>query len=175
MPQDRYAPAYTQRTVLVEDFSNDNPQDSLANRAPFYASTSSSSTELNTQRSNRLASSNLLYPPTYNQSTVSPCSSASNTPVPSRAPSPLHVHDDDVSTCSSEDEDAELESSSFLRNLRKRSVSLTEVPRWRWDGIRRRRRLSWYRLFRRYVLPFIPKTPLTIVRHEPALFPYNSS
>lgn len=174
MPSDIYALAYTPPTVVVE--GNDPPyhtadgaQDTanLASRTPFYASMSSSSQDLNAQRSTRLAPANLLYPPTYNQSTASLCSTASNTPVPSRPTSPLYSHDDETSSCSSEGEDNELESTSFLRNLHKRSLSLSEVPRWWTDGpLKRRRRLSWYRLFRRYILPFIPKTPLTIVSHE---------
>ncbi|KAI0348596.1 hypothetical protein BDW22DRAFT_107257 [Trametopsis cervina] len=172
-PSDNGAPVYGSPTIQIDDSDSSNnlegAQDgtppSLANRTPFYASSSSSSTELNSQRANRPSSTNLLYPPTYNQSAVSLCSTASNTPVPSRSASPLYVHDEEAtSSCSSDGDDYEMESSSFLRDVHKRSFSLSEVPRWWTEGpIRRRRRLSWYRLFRKYILPFVPKTPLTII------------
>jgi hypothetical protein len=167
MPSDRYVSPYTQPTVLIQSPNDtpDNIQDatSLASRAPFYASSSSS--ELNAQRSARLAAPHLLYPPSCNQSTTSVCSTASNTPAPSRPTSPSYTQDDEASSCSSESEENELDSSVFLRSLHRQRVSVTnDVPRWWWDGpLRRRRRFSWYRLFRRYILPFIPKTPLTIV------------
>jgi len=169
---DKYASSYNRPSIQVEDcdeeaFSNTSgglASPSLANRTPFYASSSSSSTDLNSQRAGVPPPRNHLYPSTCNHSTASLCSTASNTPIPSRAASPLYSNDDDVSTCSSDGEENELES-SLLRETHGRSFSLSEVPRWWVDGPSRRRQRgpSWYRLFRRYVLPFIPKTPLTII------------
>lgn len=181
----RYSPLNNPPTVQVDDYDPEadptnafpTPSDNvstptdhgLASRTPFFASSSSSSTELNALRADRPAPRALLYPVAQNASAQSVCSSASATPVPSRTPSPLYVQDDCVSTCSSDSEESELES-SLLHEMHRRRYSYSDSPRWWTSGpIRRRRRgLHWVGAlrwaFRRFVLPFIPKTPLTIVR-----------
>ncbi len=146
-----------------------NSDRGLAARMPFFASSSSSSTELNSQVAERPSSRTLLYPHTPNYSNPSLCSTVTVTPMPSRTTSPLYAQDDSASSCSSDSEEGELES-SLLHESHRRSFSLTETPRWWANGPSRRRRrdLSWLGTcrwgFRRFVLPFIPKTPLTIVR-----------
>lgn len=169
---DSYAQPYTRPSIQVEDCDDtanaeagqDAPPRSVAIRTPFYASSSSSSTELNSQRANRPSSRNMLYPAAVNQSTPSLCSTASVTPLPSRTASPLYAQDDDVSSCSSDTEENELES-SLLGETHRRSFSMSEPPRWWRDrSPRRRRRPWWYKEFQRVICPFIPKTPFTIVR-----------
>lgn len=175
---DPYAPTNPPPTVQVDDYDEGtfaDPESSLtadrglANRTPFFASSSSSSTELNSLRAERPSTRPLLYPATLNHSVPSVCSTASATPVPSRTASPLYTQDDCASSCSSDSEDSELES-ALLHDVHRRRYSLTETPRWWTTGPPRRRRrgLSWLGTtrwaFRRFVLPFIPKTPLTIVR-----------
>ena len=141
----------------------------LANRTPFFASSSSSSTELNSLRGERPSSRGLLYPIAANHSLPSVCSTASVTPTPSRTASPLYVQDDCISSCSSDSEESELES-ALLSDAHRRRYSFSETPRWWTTGTprRRRRAFHWFGAirwaFRRFVLPFIPKTPLTIVR-----------
>lgn len=174
IPSNNYTAPYSRTSSQLDDYDDsahlnaETTQDSprnLATRTPFYASSSSSSTELNSQRANRPPSRTLLYPVTANQYTPSHTSTASATPEASRAASPLYVQEDDASTCSSDGEDTELES-SLLHDSHRRSFSLTDTPRWWLDGPSRRRRRepSWYRAFKRTFLPFVPKTPLTIVR-----------
>lgn len=168
---DSYVQPYTRPSIQVEDCDDAtylNPeavQDAARSRTPFYASSSSSSTELNSQRANRPPSRSLLYSAMANQSTASVCSTASATPIPSRAASPLYTQDDDASSCSSDGEENELES-SLLGDGHRRSYSLQEAPRWWKDRSLRRRRRGpwWYREMKRVFCPFVPKTPLTIVR-----------
>ena len=167
-------------TIQVDDFGDavntaadapDTPR-SLANRTPFYASSSSSSTEMNSHRADRPSQQTLIYPLTANRSNPSVCSTATATPIPSRTASPLYLQEDVASSCSSDtDDDNELEA-RLLPDSHRRSFSftMTNAPRW-WTGMpsRRRRRDilehgTWRWAFRNYVLPFIPKTPLTIVR-----------
>jgi hypothetical protein len=166
-------------TVQVDDYGDalnaagdtlDTPH-SLANRTPFYASSSSSSTEMNSQRADRPSAHLFIYPVAANRSTPSVCSTttATATPIPSRTASPLYMQEDAGSSCSSDsDEENELES-RLLPDSHRRNFSLTNAPRW-WTGApskRRRRDLlergTWRWAFRNYVLPFIPQTPLTIV------------
>lgn len=165
-------------TIQVDDFGEalnqpgdapDTPR-SLANRTPFYASSSSSSTEMNVHRADRPSPHPLIYPLAANRSTPSVCSTATATPIPSRTASPLYMQEDAASSCTSdsEEDDNELES-RLLPDSHRRSYSLTNVPRW-WTGTPSRRRKrdmsepgTWKWAFRHWVLPFIPKTPLTIV------------
>ena len=178
----RYTPLSTQPALQVDDYDAEAnvyaadqaplaPTDhGLANRTPFFASSSSSSTELNSMRTERPSSRTLLYPVATNPSLPSSvCSTASATPVPSRTASPLYVQDDCGSSCSSDSEDSESES-TLLQEMHRRRFSYSETPRWWTTGPPRRRRrgLHWVGAlrwaFRRFLLPFIPKTPLTIVR-----------
>ena len=192
----RYTPLNAQPpTLQVDDFdvidvaydpAPDNNQQQqqpapadhgLANRTPFLASSSTSSTELNSLRTDRPSTRALLFPVAANHSAPSVCSTASATPVPSRTASPLYVQDDCASSCSSDSEESELES-TLLRETHRRRYSYSDgTPRWWTSGPTRRRRrtLRWLGAarwgFRRFVLPFIPKTPLTIVRATIELWP----
>ena len=154
--------------IQVDD-DPDGFNNGLASRTPFFASSSSSSTELNSLRTERPSARPLLYPTAVNHSLPSVCSTASATPVPSRTGSPLYGQDDCASSCSSDSEDSELEA-ALLQESHRRRYSLAETPRWWTTGPprRRRRSLSWLGAsrwaFRRFLLPFVPKTPLTIVR-----------
>ncbi|TCD71562.1 hypothetical protein EIP91_008943 [Steccherinum ochraceum] len=145
----------------------------LSARTPFPASTSSP---------NGFAlprNQNLLYPhgSEYTRSNVnlSPCSTASATPNPSRSSSPAPLYFQSSSCSSGEDSDPEPESPLLLgASLGRRRE---EAPRW-WQvttasstSRRRRRRrdaASWVRTAKRVTrklvrLPFVPKTPLTII------------
>lgn len=155
----------------------------LSNRTPFPASSSTSAGLGSRPPLNQ----NLLYPhgSEYARSNVnlSPCSTASATPNPSRSPSPAPLYTQS-SSCSSED-DSEHEhapGSPLLLGSASLSRRQSEAPRWWQIGSipsstsrrRRRRRdaASWLRSTRRAVrkcvrLPFVPKTPLTIVRGIP--------
>lgn len=143
---------------------------SLANRTPFYASSSSSSTEMNAHLADR-ASQNpaLIYPLAANKSNPSVCSTATATPIPSRTASPLYMQDDTASTCSSDTDDENELEARLLPDTHRRSFSLANAPRWWTGGSSRRRRRdvfergTWRWAFRKYILPFIPKTPLTIL------------
>lgn len=158
---------------------------SLATRTPFYASSSSSSTEMNANRADRPSpNAALIYPLAVNKSNPSICSTATATPIPSRTASPLYMQDDAGSTYSSDtDEENELES-RLLPDSHRRTFSLTNAPRWWTGGLggssRRRRRDvleygTWRWAFRTYILPFIPKTPLTIVRLPHCMYAMNSA
>ncbi|KAI0335219.1 hypothetical protein GY45DRAFT_1366804 [Cubamyces sp. BRFM 1775] len=115
------------------------------------------------------------YPP----SAASVCSTATNTPLPSRAPSPLPFYYSGASSCSS-DSESEPESPLLGRPHRQPPWRAAERRRW-WslsfgsnnaDGWRRRRRwrdVVWglrtcKRVVRRLVRhPLFPKTPVTIL------------
>ena len=148
----------------------------LSSRTPFHASPSTHhGFDQHPQHD-----TNLLYPhgSEYTRSNVnlSPCSTASATPNPSRSPSPAPHYFQSSSCSSGEDSDPEPESPLLLgASIRRRRE---DVPRW-WQvtspssSSRRRRRhrdaMSWFRsakrVARKFVrLPFVPKTPLTIVR-----------
>ncbi|KAI0375052.1 hypothetical protein BV20DRAFT_934269 [Pilatotrama ljubarskyi] len=115
------------------------------------------------------------YPP----SAASVCSTATNTPLPSRASSPLPFYYSGTSSCSS-DSESEPES-PLLGRTQRRPLWRDNRPRRRWslsigatnaDGWRRRRRWrdvvwglrSCKRVVRRLVRhPLFPKTPVTIL------------
>ncbi|KAI1797929.1 hypothetical protein LXA43DRAFT_877442 [Ganoderma leucocontextum] len=123
--------------------------------------------------------SSRLYPPSAGEPTGSPsvCSTANNTPVPSRAPSPTPFYYSGTSSC---DSDSESESDSSGETLRPHWRDY-ERPRWwkfrlgsrrsgeTWSRRRRWRDVIWglrscKRLVRRLVRhPFFPKTPVTIL------------
>ena len=169
---------YSRPAIQVDDYSDApaNQRDSidsrsLANRTPFYASSSSSSTEMNANLADRVSvHPALIYPATANRSSPSVASTATATPIPSRAASPLYIQDDTGSTCSSDTDDENELESRLLPDSHRRSFSLTSAPRWWTSGPSRRRRRdvleygTWRWAFKHYILPFIPKTPLTIVR-----------
>lgn len=174
-----YTSDYNSRpTIEVDDYGDamSNHRDSLdsthnlANRTPFYASSSSSSTDMNARLAERTSpNAALIYPLAADKSHTSVCSTATATPIPSRTASPLYLQDDTGSACSSDSDENELES-RLLHDQHRRNFPFANAPQW-WTGSpsRRRRRGRWERgpwrlAFRRYVLPFIPKTPLTIVR-----------
>lgn len=131
-----------------------------------------------------------LYPPSARDATSSVCSTATNTPVPSRAPSPPPFYYSGTSSCSS-DSESEPDSPLLGPTRRRQSWRESERPRW-WslpfgsgsssvnvtEPWRRRRQWrdlkgilrSCKRIFRRMVRhPFFPKTPVTIVRLVPSL------
>ena len=124
-----------------------------------------------------------LYPPSAGGgASLSACSSATNTPLPSRAPSPMpSSYYSGTSSCSSDSED-EPDSPLLSRTRQDPSWRDSERPRWALfraranslggEGRRGRRRwrdIVWglrscKRLVRRLVRhPFFPKTPVTIV------------
>ena len=145
----------------------------------------------------RSADRSRLYPPSAGEATHSVCSSATNTPVPSRSSSPFPFYYSGASSCSS---DSESEPDSPLLSGSRRPTSSWrngERPRW-WqfrlgsrgssagstDAWRRRRRfrdVSWglrscKRLLRRLVRhPFFPKTPVTIVSPVRSLIHVSAS
>ncbi|KAI8995675.1 hypothetical protein BD414DRAFT_249332 [Trametes punicea] len=122
---------------------------------------------------------NVELPERYQPSTTSVCSTATNTPFASRAPSPLPFYYSGASSCSS-DTESEPESPLLGRPLRQPPWRAPERRRW-WslsfgsngtDGWRRRRRwrdIVWglrtcKRVIRRLVRhPLFPKTPVTIL------------
>lgn len=146
----------------------------LSTRTPFLAS-SSSPQVYNPHSPGTSNSPNLLYPHdseySHSNINISPCSTASATPNPSRSSSPAPLYFQ--SSTSDSGEESEPDSPLLLgASLRRRR----EGPRW-WQvasastARRRRRRdaASWFRTAKRMVrnfirLPFVPKTPLTIVR-----------
>ncbi len=121
-----------------------------------------------------------LYPPSAGEpiDSSSVCSTANNTPIPSRAPSPTPFYYSGTSSC---DSDSESDSDSSGETLRPHWREY-ERPRWweirlgarasgeTWGRRRRWRDVIWgmrscKRLVRRLVRhPFFPKTPVTIVR-----------
>lgn len=188
MPTTRDSPSRpsTPRTppIHIEDdqddsFSSDfehnaNSPDlrTLTGRTPFVASTSSPSNQ----------NQNLLYPSSHipgrnhnnpSSSNASQCSTASATPLQSRSssPQPLYLRS---SSSSSDESGSEL---PFLPNDSNRRIMLgRERPRW-WNIAersrkrRRREAMSWLRstkrMLRRVIRhPFVPKTPVTIVRER---------
>lgn len=181
-----YDAAYSRPSIQVDDYGDSPNKDSLdasrslANRTPFYASSSSSSTEMTAHRSDKPAASTYMYPAAANKSNPSLASTATATPIPSRTASPLYSQDEAASSCSSDSEDSEADA-ALLRDSHRRTFSLTDAPRWWSDGPPRRRRRDtfwglWKWAFRRYVFPFIPKTPLTIVRTTTSssrMYPYK--
>jgi len=116
--------------------------------------------------------SQFLSPPMLRSGHSSVCSSATSTPVPSRAGSPLPqflISNPSYSSSSYTESDSEHEfSASLFRN--RRSSWRTDRQQW-WQlprTGRRRRDCSLFRVikrwFRRLVRhPFVPKTPLAIV------------
>ncbi|KAJ3007316.1 hypothetical protein NUW54_g3590 [Trametes sanguinea] len=124
----------------------------------------------------RNADSSDRYPPS---TAASVCSTATNTPFASRAPSPLPFYYSGASSCSS-DSESESESPSLGRPSRQPRWRTDEARRW-WqlgfrstgtEGWRRRRRwrdVVWgvrtcKRVIRRLVRhPLFPKTPVTIL------------
>lgn len=126
------------------------------------------------------ADSSRLYPPSAGEPTgsLSVCSTANNTPLPSRAPSPTPFYYSGTSSC---DSDSESDSDSSGETLRPHWRDY-DRPRWweirlrsgangeAWNRRRRWRDVIWglrscKRLARRLVRhPFFPKTPVTIVR-----------
>ncbi|EJF66745.1 hypothetical protein DICSQDRAFT_151176 [Dichomitus squalens LYAD-421 SS1] len=145
--------------------------------------------EFNSRAIRRSADRSRLYPPDAREAAShSVCSTATSTPIPSRAPSPF-LYYSGTSSC---DSDSESEPESPLLGevgIRRRSGWLEdERPRWRLfrlgagghanvhanGEIWRRRRRRWRdfvwglrsskRLLRRLVRhPFFPKTPVTIL------------
>ncbi|OBZ79484.1 hypothetical protein A0H81_01075 [Grifola frondosa] len=139
---------------------------------------SSISSDFDEQAPSRL-SEQLVYPSdaegTYAQSTLSLCSTASNTPLPSRSASPHHYYFSGTSSCSSE---SESEPESLILGRPRRQPLWREARRRRWwtlstsgrEGHRHRRRnvMSGVRSFKRAIRivvrhPFFPKTPVTIL------------
>ena len=137
--------------------------------------------DFNSRAPPRSADRSRLYPPSAHEAgSLSVCSTATNTPIPSRAPSPF-LYYSGTSSC---DSDSESEPESpLLGGIRRRpGLFDDERPRWwlfrlgtRAHGETWRRRRGWRdfiwglrslkRLLRRLVRhPFFPKTPVTIVR-----------
>ncbi len=139
----------------------------------------------------RSSSRSRLYPPSAGEATLSPCSTATNTPLPSRSSSPLPFYYSGTSSCSSDSEsepgspllgtprrsrawrDGERPRSwlfPFASTSRSRSGSAGGDPPEPWRQRRRWRDVIWgmrsfKRLVRRLIRhPFFPKTPVTIVR-----------
>ncbi|KAH9944340.1 uncharacterized protein BXZ73DRAFT_39264 [Epithele typhae] len=122
-----------------------------------------------------------LYPPSPAETSLSACSSVTNTPTPSRAPSPFASYYSGTSSSDSDSDDDEADSPLLSRNAPSswRSGEQTRWflfrPRSRGPGserVRGRRRWkdihggwrSVKRLVRRLVRhPFFPKTPVTIL------------
>ncbi|KAI0726174.1 hypothetical protein C8Q72DRAFT_753303, partial [Fomitopsis betulina] len=104
----------------------------------------------------------------------SPYSTASNTPLPSRTPSPVPLYFSGASSCSSES-DSELDDGPFTGSTlsSSRSSSWREERRrwWIMGAVRRRRRrerMGGWRAMKRGIRllirhPFFPKTPFTIL------------
>lgn len=155
----------------VEYNANSPDPRTLTSRTPFVASASSHS-NLN---------QNLLYPnshtPGHNPSTnptssnVSQCSTASATPLPSRTSSPQPLY---FRSSSSESDESGPEDSYLLNGTSRRLLLGRDRPRWWTIGersrrTRRREAISWLRSTKRVLRrvirhPFVPKTPVTIVR-----------
>lgn len=184
-----YSHAYSRPTIQVDDYGDAlnthgdslDATRSIANRTPFYASSSSSSTEMDANRADRATPHPaLIYPLAADKSNTSICSTATATPIPSRTASPLYMQDDAGSTCSSDSEDENELEAQLLPDSHRRSfsITLTGAPRWWTGGPSRRRRRdvleygTWRWAFRNYILPFIPKTPLTIVRTYQPISPH---
>lgn len=183
-PLDTYARSHTRPVappILIEEEYDDNSfsdqeerpvdrRNSLANRTPYVASPSASPS-LSFQVAEHIASHSHLYPHNSTYSTRphgSVCSTASVTPIPSRSssPVPLYFH---TTSCSSGTE-SDQDSPALLLGSNRRGPTWRERPRW-WQMGRRRRRgtLGWFRMAKRVLRrlirhPFVPKTPLTIVR-----------
>ena len=154
----------------IEYNANSADLRSLTSRTPFVASTSSPS---NLNQNSLYPSSHAPGPNSSNTNLpgTSQCSTASATPLQSRtsSPQPLYIR----SSSSSSDESGP--DQPFLSNeSSRRHMSRRDRPRWWTIGDRSRRRrgrdpMSWLRptkrVLRRIVRhPFVPKTPVTIVR-----------
>ncbi|KZT02672.1 glycosyltransferase family 31 protein [Laetiporus sulphureus 93-53] len=144
-------------------------------RTPFISS-APSSPDLSAQAAERLSDRTLLYPHSggFAGYVHTPYSTASNTPLPSRTPSPSpFFYSSGVSSCSS-DSDSEHEDVPFTaRNAHLRSSQWREERRrwWIMGAVRRRRRrerMGGWRTVKRAIRllirhPFFPKTPITIL------------
>ncbi|KAH9919088.1 uncharacterized protein B0H18DRAFT_1029114 [Fomitopsis serialis] len=149
----------------------------LSARSP-YPSSAPPSPDLSAQSAHRPSSRPLLYSESGSYGggyTHSPYSTASNTPLPSRTPSPVPLYFSGASSYSSES-DSELDDGPYHRSA---TSSSSRQPNWREEqrrwwimgAVRRRRRrerIGWWRTMKRGFRllirhPFFPKTPVTIL------------
>ena len=152
----------------------------LSARSP-YPSSAPGSPDLSAQSAHLPSSRQLLYSQggSYGGGySHSPYSTASNTPLPSRTPSPVPLYFSGASSCSSESE-SELDDGPFTGSTlsSSRSSSWREERRrwWIMGAVRRRRRrerIGGWRAMKRGLRllirhPFFPKTPVTIVCTSP--------
>ncbi|KZT65592.1 glycosyltransferase family 31 protein [Daedalea quercina L-15889] len=148
----------------------------LSARSPYHSS-APPSPDLSAQSAHRPSSHALIYSQggSYGGGyTHSPYSTASNTPLPSRSPSPVPLYFSGASSCSSES-DSELDDGHYAGSAlsSSRSSSWREERRrwWIMGAVRRRRRREriggWRAMKRGFRLlirhPFFPKTPVTIL------------
>lgn len=164
---------YDENSFSDQEESTVVRRNSLANRTPYVASPSASPS-LSFQVAEHIASHSHLYPHNNSYTTRSHgsvCSTASVTPIPSRSssPVPLYFH---TTSCSSGTE-SDQDSPALLLGSNRRGPTWRERPRWWQMGMTQRRRrrgtLGWFRVAKRVLRrlirhPFVPKTPLTIVR-----------
>ncbi|OSD03388.1 glycosyltransferase family 31 protein [Trametes coccinea BRFM310] len=169
-PLDHHLPPRPSSVPLIDPPAPPYEEEEFNARAPRR------STDASLLYPTRNADSSDRYPPS---TAASVCSTATNTPFASRAPSPLPFYYSGASSCSS-DSESESESPSLGRPSRQPRWRTDEPRRWWQLGFRSngtegwRRRRKWRdvvwgvrtckRVIRRLVRhPLFPKTPVTIL------------